>query len=103
MIETCETDFTSGFHISHDHLEVESSDRQNVASAVQLFSVRTACLFRKYFPNHPARLEFADIIECISNCVKIMTSRTYKHRTDNWCDAFRVNYQVLLSISCFSV
>ena len=35
------SDHTSGFHISEDHLEVESQDRQDVTMCMQLLSERT--------------------------------------------------------------
>ena len=44
-VKTDENDHTSGFHLSEEHLQVESSDRQDVAKCLHLLSERTAaCL-----------------------------------------------------------
>ena len=44
-IKTESNDHTSGFHLSEEHLQVESSDRQDVAKCLHLLSERTAaCL-----------------------------------------------------------
>lgn len=69
------SDHTSGFHISEDHLEIESSDRQDVKMAMELISERTAVGFQKYFPKDKAKQALAKFILCLANAFKVGSSR----------------------------
>ena len=44
------SDHTSGFHISPEHLSLEGSDRQDYKKCRELLSDRTAACLEKYFP-----------------------------------------------------
>ena len=54
-----------GFFLKQAHLECVSQDRQDTRLAVQLFSDRTAALFRRFFPNDPSKKAAADYCDLI--------------------------------------
>ena len=48
-------------------LNLKGSDRQDVGTALKLFSRETASAFRKFYPNDEKKLELAELCETIGN------------------------------------
>ena len=95
------SDHTSGFHLSEDHLEVESQDRQDVTMAMQLLSERTSAALKTYFPNDKAKLALAKFVLCCANAFKVATSRIKWDKKDHLHSGFGIYFEVVFHLPNF--
>ena len=84
--------------MTEDHLEIESSDRQDVRMAMQLLSERTAAALQKYFPKDKAKQALAKFVLCCANAFKVGTSRTKWDKKDHLHSALGWMYFDVISI-----
>ena len=66
---------TCGFKLTDMVLHCVQSDRQNVASAIALYSLSVAVMFREYFATDENKLCLADFIETVHYCSQMFNSR----------------------------
>lgn len=95
-VKTENSDHTTGWHLTENHLELENTDRQDVGAALALISEQTAVCLEKYFPNHKPKLMLAKLIRCAAKSYKILTSRVRKDPKDHLKSAFGIYYNVKL-------
>ena len=93
-VKTENSDHTSGWHLTENHLEIENTDRQDVGLALALISELTAACFEKYFPKHTPKLLLAQLSRCLAKAYKILTSRVRKDPKDHLKSAFGIYYNV---------
>ena len=77
LIDKCShSEIASSTHTSLNDfvISVRSGDRQNVSTALKIFSPDVANLLRKLYPTVLQKQNLADYLETMSNAFKIMTS-----------------------------
>lgn len=78
LITHTNTEISSCFKLTPEHIHCEKSQRQNVALAAQLFSHTSATALKRYFSGENKNLaeKLADFVELIDNWRNIMNSYT---------------------------
>lgn len=61
-------------------LNLKGSDRQNVSTALKLFSHETGAMFRKLYPGNPLKLELADMCETMSDGRNAMSDCEFEYK-----------------------
>ena len=89
LIEKTNSEITTAFRISEEHLEVEGSDRQDVSKALQIFSEEIAANFLTYFPRQKNKKALAEFIQVIAKAYKNFSSRYIYFFKDKFKSAFR--------------